>query len=75
MSTATTPTLPRLAEITGDEPIVATELGKGFGGVMWIVEPESFPALVDHINRYGGPNAWSLRPATEMEVALHRQNS
>lgn len=58
----TPPTRPTLLSIAHDGPVRAREVGQSGEGVDWIVQPEQHAALVEHINTYGGPDAWELTP-------------
>lgn len=57
----------QLLSIGHDGPVTARELGTGGAGIVWTVQPENFPQLVEMINRHGGPNAWRISP-TRQEV-------
>lgn len=54
-----------LIRITNPGPVLVRELGTGWEGIAWTVQPENFPQLVEMINRHGGPNAWRISPAQQ----------
>lgn len=57
--------MPKLTTINTTEAVTVRELGRGHEGIVWTVQPENFPALIERVNRYGGPDMWSIVPASE----------
>lgn len=55
----------KLTAIHSEGPVKARELGKGFGGVLWIVQPKDFDTLIEHINKHGGPTFWEVTPTED----------
>lgn len=55
----TTTTRPRLIAIDHDGPVIA----ECRDGLVWTVQPENFPALIERVNTYGGPDFWTITPA------------
>lgn len=49
-----------LSAINHNGPVRVRELGKAGKGIDWTVQPENFASVVDMINTYGGPSAWSI---------------
>lgn len=58
-----TQTMPTLLAITHNGPVRVREVGTGHQGIDWIVQPENFDSVIDMINQYGGPDAWTITPA------------
>ena len=53
-------TTPALLSIDHDGPVIAESHRARF---TWTVQPEDFPALVERVNAYGGPDFWTITPA------------
>lgn len=53
----------QLQAITHNGPVTVRELGTGRSGIVWTVQPENFPSLIEMINKHGGPGAWKITPA------------
>lgn len=56
----TTTTAPTLLGIAHDGPVVAESHRARF---TWTVQPEDFPALIERVNAFGGPDFWTITPA------------
>lgn len=53
-------TRPTLLGINHDGPVRVREVA---GELDWIVQLENFGRVVEMINRYGGPDFWTVEPA------------
>lgn len=51
-----------LLAIDHDGPVKVTELGQRHEGIVWEVQPENFPRLIEMVNAHGGPNHWRIDP-------------
>lgn len=60
-----------LKAITSQVPVVVTERGQAHDGVVWVVQPENFQSLIEHVNKYGGPSFWDIREASQQERQEH----
>lgn len=63
-SVTATATRPVLLGINHDGPVYVQGLGSN-AGLDWTVQPEDFGNLVDHVNKYGGPDFFSIIPLSE----------
>ena len=53
-------TTPALLSIDHDGPVIAESHRPQF---TWTVQPKDFPALIERVNAYGGPDFWTITPA------------
>ena len=49
----------KLLEITAEGPVRAEYRMPG-ERLVWTVQPENFPNLIAHVNKYGGPLFWRI---------------
>ena len=60
MQNAPAPARPALLGIAHDGPVIVESHSPRF---TWTVQPEDFPALIERVNTYGGPDFWTITPA------------
>lgn len=55
-------TAPQLLAINCDGPVIVRQIGQRNQGIVWTVQPENFPSLIEFVNSDGVHN-WTIEAA------------